>query len=166
MKPLRDLAGLIATASLMGLAACNTKDLVVDPKAEAAAQQAYAQFVTGQDDALLAGMPDDAKTPAAHKMVAALRELVPAGPATAAKLIGWRANSTTSGPNQVIIYRYDYGADHLTIATTLVRANDSAPWRVLGFNVKPSAAEEVQAPSLGPDADIPPVKPAAAKSAA
>jgi hypothetical protein len=145
-------------AVLTAQAGCNPKDLIVDPAAETAAQQAYVRFVTGQDDALLADMPADSKTAAGHKMVAALREMVPSGPATAAKLIGWRANVTTSGPNQIIAYRYDYGGEHLTISTTLVRTDNTAPWRVYGFNIKPSSADEIQAPPLGPDAALPPVK--------
>jgi hypothetical protein len=73
-------------------------------------------------------------------------------------MIGWRTFAGTGGQTQALSYRYDYGADHVTFTTTLVRANDNAPWSVQGFNLAPSSEAEVSAPAQGDAVPIPPIR--------
>jgi hypothetical protein len=143
---------------VLTMSACNPKNLVLDPKAQAQAQEAYAQFVTGQDEVLITRMPPAANTPMQHKMIAALRELVPTTKADAATLVGWHSYAGTGGLTQEFVYRYDYGADHVTFATNFARSKDDAPWVLQGFNVQPSTPEQVSAPSQGEAGPIPPLK--------
>ena len=131
---------MIVLGLALALAACNLKALAPDEAVQKAAAQAYAEFVTGQDDALLSDLPKDIEPVQQRKLIDALREIVPEGEGKPGVLVGWNTNVTPGHETSVLTYRYDYAKSAEMFTTTLERDGKSNPWRLAGLSVQPGPA--------------------------
>lgn len=157
--------GLTAAVACLLLAACNVKDMLKpDPEAQTAAEAAYAEIVRGETDKLFAHMPKEVDTPQQRRMVTALREIIPNGPATG-QITGVNKNVSTGGQTQVLTYIYDYGHEKVQFSATLQRKDDKAAWRAVGFNLSPAAAS-ADGFAFGKALSAPPLKPVSSKAPA
>lgn len=154
----------VAVVLLTGLGACNLKALSPDDVSEGIASKAYAEFVTGQDDALLADMPKDTDPAQQRRLLNALRAVVPEGQGQPGQLVGWHFNTGTNGKSMTLTYRYDYAGGHVLFETALARMHDSDPWKVVGVNVAPASSSDQKAPNFGQLPSPPPPKTAHAGS--
>ncbi|HVY88139.1 MAG TPA: hypothetical protein VG942_04680 [Hyphomonadaceae bacterium] len=153
------LRNWLVVLSAVALTACGLP-MAPDEALLAQNDQVYADVVLGKNDAFFARLPKNFDTPQQRKMLAAVRQIIPDGKATAAQLTGWNAYSGTDGQREALVVRYDYGSDHVTVATTFNRPNSAQPWGLFSFNLSPTPPEFLNSPAIGGPRPAPPVRPA------
>ncbi len=155
----------IRGAAMLGalglLAACGVQNLPLgpDPALVAQADAAFDELTVGDTKALLARMPEQFRGPTHERVVGMMHGILPSSKHDGADVIGWNFFTGTGGSRRTLALRYDYAnGEHITAAAVFARKKDAEPWRMQGFNIKPSEPAEIDAPTLKP-AKAPQAKP-------
>ncbi|NEX94125.1 hypothetical protein [Caulobacter sp. 17J65-9] len=155
-------------AAVMLVQSANGRDVAGDPPqwlqnlvpppsgADAAALKApYEDLRAGRTEALTARLADNVDRQAAEPQLAAMRALVPPGPAPEPRRMSWNRFTGTDGERMSVIYEYHYPERVVRTETTISRPNAKAPWKVEGFFLRSATHKELEAARFNP-ATMPP----------
>lgn len=155
MTPVR--RGLTAGCLSLGLlaAACGVS-LKPDPDAFGHAQAVYNKLASGDVEALMAELPEEARNATTERTLGVLHEILPPGQGEPAKLVGWNNAVFNGVRSATLVERYDYGDEHIIATVTLVRKDDA--WTLRDINVRGAGANEIGTPVFMTGLEPPPVR--------